>query len=364
MKAIAAVLSVLTLPALPAQGVFSPAHFAAAEAQGYSFAGLGDVRVPARYLQVHDDLPGPMLIRRLALRRDASAILWPVPTPAYTLHCDAWMSNATTDGGTVVPTFDLNHGTNRVQVWFQTMPVSMPASSWVPFPMPAIFALPLSAPFSWNGTGSLAWEIILRRTTLAANVPFDYAIASGANPSPQVEPFGTGCRATSASRPMLLGAAGTASWQTPVKSVTLSFTGTAMPPSAPAWLAFGTSATSWAGLTLPFLLPGTDTAPSGSCVLYSSQDLLLPKPTSAVGVISANVVLAGIDASYHALSIFTQAIAIDPAANAFGVVLSNSTQHQILAPWTVTPTGGVYLPLSDGPVGRPLPRSGYVVKFE
>jgi hypothetical protein len=76
-------------------------------------------------------------------------------------------------------------------------------------------------------------------------------------------------------------------------------------------------------------------------------------------VISANVVLAGIDASYHALS-----IAIDPAANAFGVVLSNSTQYQILAPWTVTPTGGVYLPLSDGPVGRPLPRSGYVVKFE
>jgi hypothetical protein len=108
MKTIAAVLSALTLPALTAQGAFSPAHFAGAEAQGYSFAGHGDVRVPARYLQVHDDLPGPMVVSRLALRRDASTILWPVPTPAYTLHCDAWMSNATTDGGSVVPIFDLN----------------------------------------------------------------------------------------------------------------------------------------------------------------------------------------------------------------------------------------------------------------
>ena len=61
-------------PAVAAQGLVSPAHFAAAEAPSSNRFPFGNApSAPFRYLQVHDDLQGsPRAIRGMSFRRVGS----------------------------------------------------------------------------------------------------------------------------------------------------------------------------------------------------------------------------------------------------------------------------------------------------
>jgi hypothetical protein len=355
-----AILSFLAASTLAAQA-FSPAMHGTTEASYWAYTVLGDPTPPARYLQVHDDLPSPMTIRRIALRRDISTT-GTGDLPAYTMLCNLWVSNAAVASSSVQATFDRNHGANKTQVRSQFAAVNFPASSFGPMPRPFEAVIPFTQSFAWNGSGSLAWELVLTSTTLTTARFYDYAYGTDPNPIPITTSLGTGCKTTSHTEKMDVTPYGSADWMN--NTVTLTYLGNYFPASTVAYLSLGTSATQWGTLPLPFPLPGTATAPSGLCTIYNDSLATLPVLISASGTLNQNLVLTGVDRYYHGLSVFTQAVALDQSANSWGLVLSNGSQHQVLAPWTAHPVGNVYLTGSAGPNGTAQPGDGYVVRFD
>ena len=56
--------------------------------------------------------------------------------------------------------------------------------------------------------------------------------------------------------------------------------------------------------------------------------------------------------AYHGLTFHTQIWGLDPTANPFGLTMSNSAMHHIVAPFTVPlPLSRTYLSGSLGPTG-------------
>jgi hypothetical protein len=347
------------LPALAAQGFVSPEHFKITEANKYAYTPFGDTTAPARFLQIHDDLLSPMTINKIALRRDG---FQENQYPAYVLLLDMWMSNAAKMASDVDRTFDLNHGANKVLVRDKYTQLSMPATMAGPIPRPFEYSIPLTQPFVWNASGSLAWEIVLSSTTLNAPVNFDYVHLINPNPPPEVYSFGNGCKASNYSTATQLVPTSSANWGEGI--VNFHYAGSHLPKNAMISLNLGYSWKDWGGLTLPYELPGTGTAPSGPCTIYNEGLVILPALTTATGTFQYTVQLNGMHHEYNGLSVFTQAVALDQAANAWGVVTSNSVQHHIVAAWNMTAVGYAYLQGGNGPIGTAVPNAGFVVKFD
>jgi hypothetical protein len=360
MRSLILSVPLVTLSALAAQNVVSPAHFSNVEAPSYAYTPIGDQTVPSRYLQVFDDLTSPMNITGFSLRRDYSAggrTAW----GAYTILCNIWCSNAIVNAGTVNRTFDLNHGTNKAQVRNQFSPINIAAQTWSPPVMGFDTVIPFSQPFAWNGSGSLAIEIGMTQSTLSGTRYFDYVSGTSTNPAPEYLSFGVGCKTTGTTTTMVLNPSASMNWTT--KVVQLNYSGSSMPRSALAYLMLGFSRTNWGPLPLPFELPGTAASPSGPCTAYVSGDIIVPVLTTATGTFSQTLQVNNIDTNLHGLNLYSEAVGIDQAANNWGIVASNATQHHIVAPWNVMPVGNVYLQNSNGALGTAQPRAGYIVKF-
>lgn len=123
----------------------------------------------------------------------------------------------------------------------------------------------------------------------------------------------------------------------------------------------GLSNTSYAGLPLPLLLPGSATAPSGPCFLAASLDLEFPGLSNASGVFSfaSSMPLA---ANANGRRFFLQTASLAPTANPTGVVTSDAAYIQVLAPFGPVPVGTVSLPGQIGATGRVVPNYGLVVE--
>src|SRR5690606_29880532 len=115
-----------------------------------------------RHLQVHDDLTGaPRTFRSLAIRRDAAA---QGPYNAYSLRLTLILSKAATTSDTLDATFDANHGPDRITV-VNDRTITFPSTAATGGPAPFDYVVPFDVPYSWNGTGSLCWEVRVQSST-------------------------------------------------------------------------------------------------------------------------------------------------------------------------------------------------------
>ncbi len=89
----------------------------------------------------------------------------------------------------------------------------------------------------------------------------------------------------------------------------------------------GASDQNFGGLTLPFLLPGT------GCSAYCSFDLALPQVADATGAIAAQTASSFVgvppEPAFNGAAFFAQHVALVPAANQYGVVLSDKRTIQL-----------------------------------
>ena len=358
-----ATLSALTLAsALVAQGVVSPGHFTVAEGNYYSLTSLGTTAAPARLLQVHDDLKGsPRTIGSLAFRRDGGLNTAAYAYPAFNIVCDIFVSNAALTAGTVSATFDTNHGANKTQVASFKV-ASFPATTHKGASAPFDYKFMFTNPYAFDGTTGLCFEIKVTSRSNTSAVYMDYQSAtSSTNPAAYTEYTGTGCKASGYITPMTMSGSSTPNW--PQSLLTLAWTASSLPKSAVGFLCLGGSDKSWGAMTLPLALPGTGSAPSGTCTIYCDWSVLVPAVSTATGAFSQTIG-AQANPAWNGQSVYSQLVFLDAAANSYGGVMSNRVQHQIIAPYTLVPVSICYAQGSLPITGTIAKNQGYPVKFE
>ncbi|MGE0144781.1 MAG: hypothetical protein AB7T19_15965 [Planctomycetota bacterium] len=344
---------------LGAQSVVHPTHHTAAEGLTGNVQPLGSGTTPARVLQIHDGLPAGS-IRGMALRLDSTHT---AAVAGFSAFVEVHMSTAVTTPGAPNANFDANHGADRTVV-LPPRVVQFPSVEHGVLPKPFTHALTFTTPFNYTASGPLCWEIRITSRSTTASFSLDQATANG-NPAPVATNFGTGCAVSGNTQRMTLNGSGFANWS--AGTMQFSYLGSSLPRSSVVFLNFGVSTTSFSGLPLPFELPGSASAPSGACTVYHDIVSQLPVFTSASGSLVSGTNLAiTVGPALHGANLFSQVMALDSSANAFGVVTSNAVQHHIVAP---LPTGSVGVGMVDRtgsslPTGTVAANRGAIVRFD
>jgi hypothetical protein len=227
-------------------------------------------------------------------------------------------------------------------------------------PVPFTYLLPLTMPFSFAGKGPLCWQVDVAGRTNTKSYPFDGFYQGDAMYYACRYYSGTGCRAAGATRPMTIGQNHVLGPQTG----NLNYSAADGPPSRPALFTIGRSTTAYAGVPLPFALPGTAGGPSGVCTLYADLLVLLPAPTDAYGRMSTSWIGVPLAPYLHGVSLHSQALAADPQANALGLVASDLASYTFRAPFAVPPVAVIYQ--EGGPASRIrlYTGRGLIVRFD
>jgi hypothetical protein len=347
----------LLVTVAPTQAVVHPPHYTRAEASDANVLPFGWTAVPIRMIQIHEGLPTGT-IRGMTFRIDAGQAN---NLAAFQAVVEVQMSSALTTAALPNATFNLNHGTDRTTVMPATVVNMVPAPIALA-PRPFLHGVTFPTPFSRTGSGPLCWDMTISNRSAPFNLEFDHA-TTNANPPATVLPFGTGCRLVGAAGPMTLASAASLNWA--AGSALFRFSGTRLPVNSVVILSTGTSNTNFAGLPLPFELPGSATSPSGPCTIYNDSLLQLPVFTTASGTLATNTSLTlNIHRSMNGASLFTQLIAIDPPANPFGVTTSNSVQLHLSAPFTNNSLSRIWVSGNLVPTGRVDVGYGAVTRFD
>ena len=346
----AAVLGCVSLLAMAgtgaAQGPVDPGHFAAAEANWGVNGGFGD-SIPTRVLQVHAGMQGrAMTIQQLALRRDGGD---PHSRSSFQAVLDLHLSTAATTPGTVDPIFDRNHTTATKKRVCDKKLVSFPATEAGPLPHPFRYVVPFDHPFVFDGAGPLCWDALIVSTNCPVHV-LDAVSGGAANPIPAIQAFGVGCTTSTKQWPMALHGASGGGWP----NLTLSWTGYEMP-------SFVTLVLGAERLPGPFVLPGSEQAPSGRCEILVNPLVLLPQLTQN-GVMQLQVPFAFGPAT-NGGNFFAQVAALDQPANAWGLVTSNAVQHNIVGSYSASLVSMVIASNPFASTGNVVADTGMVVRF-
>ena len=352
---------VLTFFAAPlaAQAVVTPAHFTNAEANTWWNVGFGESSAPTRFLQILEELQGsPRTINAVSLRRDG-ANPGTAQSPAHSVLANIFVSSAVRGANTPDAIFDNNHGGDKAQVGAFHL-ISLPAVDYKGFRGPFDYRFPFAQPFSFAGTAPLCVEYQITSRTTNVTINYDWASGTNTNPGASTRSFGTGCKATGRTSAMTITGSSSGNWAQ--NSMSFSWSGSQMTPNSVGFLALGFDNTNWAGLPLPFELPGTASAPSGACRIYTSVLLSIPALTTASGGLSANFGF-NVNTSFNGASMFSQYMLPDVAANPWGFVLSNGVEHHIVAPWTRLPIGCVRAS-SLAASGTVAANQGYVMRID
>ena len=343
MKLVVGLVPLVLAALLPAQGYVSPTHFRTSEGTSGNTLPFGSLIALHRYVQVHDDVP-PTSIRALAFRHDAGVI-----AVAHGVRLDAWVSTAATTSATANATFDLNHGPDKLHVIANRW-INVGASDPAQLPGPWVLQFPFDVPFVFAGGGSLCWEVQVTGRLLNASVAYDSCLGPDPNPQAQASRVHDGCTSTGASGPMALAALGFGRMDWPTGTGTLNMTATNAQANGLVLFVTGTNRTSWAGVPLPFDVPGSTGAPSGTCRIHNDALLIRPAMANVFGDV-ANPLTFAVNPALNGLTVYTQAWGIDAAANPFGITTSNQLLHNLVAPYAALPVSRVYLTGALGPVG-------------
>lgn len=332
----------------------SPSYHAKAEGLSNNVFPFGNTTVPFRFSQLHDDVPA-ITINSLTFRHNATTVTY----PSHSITCDGWMSTAPSASGSASTTFDNNHGTDKVQVIINRT-YNHPASDPRCVPGDWLLSYPLDVPFTFGGTpATLCWEVQVTAKTQTTSITHD-AFGTSTNPALQVGRGGVGCLATG--RTVAMSATGTSSMSWSTNSGTLTLNGTNGPANAPAFHVLGTDKNNWFGLPLPFELPGTNTAPSGSCYIYTDVLASFPVTASSTGAMTSAVPVPATQ-NLNGLTTFSQFWAIDTAANSWGIVTTPGVAHNWVAPPQPAIASRIYLSGSLGLTGTFSTSSWLITKF-
>lgn len=357
----AAVLFTLLGSVLSAQ-VVSPRHFTRVEGDDESYDPITSNATLFRYQQVHDDLAGtPRTVNSLTFRLSDSE-----STAAINLQATVYLSEAAAgiSATNLSTTFDANHGAGKTTVAnavFFNFPAATYDAARDLWPRAFTHRLLFPTPFAYSGARPLVWEIqTLARQNLGARGRLDAASGTHANPNPWFVLYtGRTCRTGTGQNAVVLNYGDTVSW--PNGNIGLSLGARYLLPNQSAVALFGLSNQSFAGLPLPYLLPGSDVAPSGPCLLAASGELQFPGVANSSGVFSFNTNLPVLP-NANGRRFFMQVASLAPAANPTGIVTSDAAYIQLLAPFAPVPVGTVSLAGSLGSTGRVYTNYGLVTE--
>jgi hypothetical protein len=355
----AAVLAACLAATVTAQTVVSPVAWTDVESNGGNAFPFGSSSVPYRYLNVHDDMVGrPGSIQSLALRRSGTTSTTVIP--AFSVVLDTFLSSASTTGATVDATFANNHGPDLTQVTTNRT-VNFPATGTGLLPYPFAYVIPFDTPFAFGGGGPLAWEVqILQRISQPSALFHDSVSGPSPNPSMVASRYGTGCVATGETD--AFGLTGGSANQWTLGQLAMSATTRDGPPNGAALLLVGFDPTQWAGLPLPIQLPNTASGTSGPCYLQAPGIAQLPGNLSNSGSYTFRISTAATPL-LNGVLLYSQAVALDLAANPFGIISTNGVNHQIVAPYGAQPGGRVYASSGLGATGIADAGQTLVVQF-
>lgn len=351
----------LVMGATTLDAQISPRHFAAVEAPSSGRSPLA-LTTTARTLQIHEDVVrSARPIVAIAFRRDGARR---ETFAAHTLGLSLSMSEGTTTAAAPDPIFDNNHGGNRTVVVAQRQ-ISYPPSAPVhSLPAPFTYEIPLDVPFAYTfrHTGPLVWDMVTQSPTSSSTRPAFDLINTLGDPNPPMATFefGTGCLATGRLVPMGTAAGQAENW--PAGIVRMTMGGTNGPASAPAAVMVGLSNVALGALPLPFVLPGSTTAPSGPCTIYNDALLTVPLATNSNGS-AATILDLAISPALHGGMLFNQLIAMDLPANPMGLVTSSARVRQVVAPYAPVVVGRVESIGTTGPNGIASPNLGTITRF-
>lgn len=360
-------LTALTLAGLlPAQQLpyVSPAHFTGAEGGSNNVYPFGATQTPFRYQQIHDDVP-TMVISGIQFRNNVT----PAGTQfaAFDVTIDAWISTATVPSASAGATFDLNHGVDKIQC-VTNRTITIPANDPSAIPHPWTLDIPFdpSVVFAFAGApASLCWEVQLTARTNTVNTPLDAVSGAGTtnvNPTLQSSRWGTGCRATGQTQPMLATQTNT-SMNWPASTGAFSVSASQLQSNGFFVWVNGLDTTVWSGIPLPAVIPTSTGAPSGTCTLYTDLFFLTVAQASGSGAATLSLQYAATPV-LHGFRVYTQVLGLDAAANPFGLTTSNAAVQQIIAPYTVPfPVARIFLLGSLGATGTVGTDYGLVTRF-
>ena len=332
--------SLSPLAALRAQQRVSPLEFRVVEAPNLASRPFGSHSTNGwRYLQVHDDLRGSKLtIRELGFRRDGAQVL---RYSKYECTVSMSMSTAKTSSQTIDAFFDKNHGANKKSVVINRV-IKFPATRGGRLVGPWDYRIKLDTPYAFDGTsGGLCWEArVSFFRGLISTVNFDAAWSVSSNPPMAIVPFGAGCVHSEQTRAAVLGASSAMNWNTGVGTINLS--GNYQARSALTIGTIGFSRTSLGGIPLPFEIPGSSAAYSGSCRFYVSMDLLFGASTNNAGWSNSSIPIP-VDPKFAGLRIYAQMMSVDPSSSAaIQFITTNGVEFQFVPPYKVAPVSSVY----------------------
>jgi hypothetical protein len=224
-----------------------------------------------------------------------------------------------------------------------------------------VYALPLGAPYAFDGQAALCVDVTIRSRTNAGYVYLDRVAGADANPPTITRSRGTGCRYTASGPRLQQTSVAYAIWNNSTVALVIRADNAA--PNATLVLTFGASDELLGGIPLPFVLPGTETSPSGACSVYNDVLVNVPVAANGAGVAQLNLNL-GVGPDFNGLNLFTQFLDVDPAANNWSLVTSNGWQFHVVAPFATVPVGEVFHDASAGPTGTARANMGYVVRFD
>lgn len=343
--------------------VVSPRHFARVEGDDESYDPITSNATLFRYQQVHDDMVGtPRTVNSLTFRLSDSE-----STAAINLQATVYLSEAAAGIGStnLSTTFDANHGANKATVAnavFFNFPAATYDAGRDLWPRAFTHRMLFPTPFAYSGARPLVWEIqTLSRQNLGARGRLDAASGATANPNPWFVLYTERtCRTGTGQNAVVLNYGDTVNWSS--GNIAISLGARYLLPNQSAVALLGLSNQTFAGLPLPYVLPGSTTAPSGTCLLAASGELQLPGSSSGTGTFSFNTNLPVL-ANANGRRFFMQVAGLAPAANPTGIVTSDAAYIQILAPFTAVPVGTVSLPGSLGAVGRVYTNYGLVTEL-
>jgi hypothetical protein len=317
----------------------SPPHFTSTESLTNNSFPFGSTAVPFRYQQIHDDVPA-MVITGMQFRHDSTST--GTVRPAHTLTIDMWISTAVTPAAGAQTTFDNNHGVDKIQCVTNRV-INVPANDPSLLPGPWLYDIPFDPAVVFvfaGGPASLCWEVHVTARTNTGTVPMDAVTNSGttpANPPLAATRGGTGCISTGKTVPMLVVPTATAmNWAGGTGNLTVNASNL-QNSGFFAWVN-GLDRAQWGAVPLPFVIPGSTGAPSGTCTLYTDTFLLTVGQASATGTASLTLPLT-VTPAVHGFTIYTQTLGLDAAANPLGFTTSNVAAQQLVAPYTL-PLGG------------------------
>jgi hypothetical protein len=270
---------------------------------------------------------------------------------ARSYQIDMRLSKAATRVAAPSSILTANHGSGLATVRTRSKTLFLPATqqqSLMPLPAPWEYTIPFDRPYVFAG-GTLAMEIELITVGGTGEITLDAASGQDANPRPLVFSVGKGCKVAGKSQRAHLTSSVTPRWSKGYADWNWNCTN--LRNNDIGVLFFGFSNRNWGPLPLPIELPGSATAASGSCVIQTGIEVAAAYPTTSVGTLKAQMRLP-LEPWMNGLELFAQVLALDPAANGFGMVFSSMQRRHFIAPRGLVDTSYVETGSSGGLVRK------------